>query len=35
MKGYLLPLILINFYLTNILYGQIPNIENRDKKNKK
>ena len=31
MKGLFLPLTLIIF-LINILYSQIPNIENRDKK---
>mgnify|MGYP001177582689 CR=1 FL=1 len=32
MKGYLLPLILIIFFLINTLYSQVPNIENREKK---
>ncbi len=32
MKGLFLPLTLIIFFLINILYSQIPNIENRDKK---
>ena len=32
MKGFFLPLLLLKFFLINILYSQIPNIENRDKK---
>ena len=32
MKRFFLPLTLIIFFLINILYSQIPNIENRDKK---
>ena len=32
MKGFFLPLLLLKFFIINILYSQIPNIENRDKK---
>ena len=32
MKRHLFTLVLINFFFINILYSQIPNIENREKK---